>query len=90
MIQINIESAYQACLNNDLESLKHLVPGNLSPNSRVLKFRIGERPHSSVPFLCVAIASGSLDCFDYLIENGATTYFADLIYRFIISSIIII
>jgi len=78
MINLQIEAATRACLRDDIDSLMHLIPSFLEANSRVPKIRIGDRPHSAVPFLCVAISAGSVQCFDYLIEMGATTYFADL------------
>lgn len=88
MLHLNTEAALKACMNNDLESLQHLIPSCLGPDSRVQKVRLRDRPYSAVPFLCLTIAYGSLDCFEYLIEKGATTYYADLILYFIILFII--
>lgn len=79
MQKLNTEATLRACISNDLEALQHLVPSLLGPNSRVQKFRIGDRPYSAVPFLCVCAAYGSIECFDYLIEKGATSYYADLV-----------
>ena len=79
MLHLNTEASVKACINNDLDALSHLIPACIGPDSRVQKIRIGDRPFSSVPILCIAIAYGSLECFDYLIEKGVTTYFADLV-----------
>ena len=79
MHHLNTEASVKAIISNDLDALQHLIPSCLGPDSRIQKIRMGERPFSSVPFLCISIAHGSLECFDYLIEKGATTYFADLI-----------
>ena len=75
---LNIEAAVRACQDDNLDALEHLIPEELGPNSRIQKYRIGDRPYSTVPFLCVCCAYGSERCFDYLIEKGAMLYYADL------------
>lgn len=79
MQRLHNQAALQACINDDLDTLQHLIPSMMNANSRVENFRIGDLPYSTVPFLCVCSAYGSLQCFNYLIEKGATTYFTDLI-----------
>lgn len=79
MHRLHNQAALHACINDDLEAIQHLIPSLMSPNSRIENVRIGDRPYSTVPFLCVCSAYGSLQCFDYLIEKGATAYFADLV-----------
>lgn len=78
MNHLHTEAALQACIRDDLDALQHIIPVFLTPNSRVQNFRIGDRPYSSVPFLCVCAAYGSTETFDYLIEKGATSYYADV------------
>lgn len=78
MNRLNTEATLRACVKNNIEDLQHLVPAILSPNARIEKLIIGDRPYSSIPLLCVTIAYGSKECFDYLIEKGATTYYADI------------
>ena len=79
MTSLEAEAAAEACVRDDLEALQHLVPTPLGPNSRIQNFRIGDRPYSTVPFLCICCAHGSNECFEYLIQKGATAYYADLV-----------
>ena len=89
MTSLEADAAAHACVCDDLESLQHIVPVPLGPNSRIQNFRIGDRPYSTVPFLCVCCAYGSEQCFDYLIEKGATPYYADLVcFTFILTTLL--
>jgi hypothetical protein len=78
MNKLNAEAAFQACLANDLESLQRFIPSLLNANSRIHEMRIRDRPYVTVPLLCVCAAYGSIECFDYMIEKGATSYYADV------------
>lgn len=84
MKRLHTQTALEACINNDLDTLQHTVPSLLNANSRADNFRIGDRPYSTVPFLCVCAAYGNLECFNYLIEKGGTSYYADLIFSLIL------
>ena len=78
MNKLNLEAVLRAYKKDNLDDLQHLVPSVMNPNSRVEKLRIGNRTYSSVPILCITISFGSRQCFDYLIEKGASTYYADI------------
>lgn len=85
MQKLNTEATLRACASDDAEALVKLVPVLIGPNARVQHFRMGDRPYSAVPFLCVCAAYGSEQCFEYLIEHGAISYYADLVCYIFIS-----
>jgi hypothetical protein len=78
MEKLHVEAAVKACIANDVEALQHIVTSLLPANSRIPHLRIHDRPGRTVPFLCVCAAHGSHECFEYMIEKGATSYYADV------------
>jgi hypothetical protein len=90
MDKLQTEAAVKACIANDVETLQHIIPSLLPPNARIQQIRIHERPGQTVPILCVCAAYGSTECFEYMIEKGATSYYADvnsLFFWFLLDSI---
>jgi hypothetical protein len=85
MQQVNTTTAFKACMRNNRTALENIVPGYVVPNSRAQEVRIHDRPCQIVPLLCICAAYGSLECFEYLVENGAISYYADVVsFAFII------
>jgi hypothetical protein len=85
MQQVNTTTAFKACMRNNRAALENIVPAYVAPNSRAQEVRIHDRPCQIVPLLCICAAYGSLECFEYLVENGAISYYADVVsYPFII------
>jgi hypothetical protein len=85
MNKLNTEAAFHACITNDVETLQRFIPSLLTANSRIQEMRIRDRPYVTVPLLCVCAAYGSIECFDYMIEKGATSYYADVLLSLISS-----
>jgi ankyrin repeat protein len=59
------------CQRNNVATLQAIVPSLVSPNELVPQIKLNLLSRKNVPLLCVAAASGSLDCVVYLVKVGA-------------------
>ena len=66
-----LRKAALSCQRNQLATLQSLVPAHVNPNDLVPQIKLNLLSRQKVPLICIAAASGSLDCVKYLTKTGA-------------------
>jgi ankyrin repeat protein len=67
----SLRVAARYCQRNNDALLQALVPSKVNPNTPVTSIHVNSIPRKSIPLICVAAGSGSLESLKLLMKSGA-------------------